>query len=153
MDLLVDQVDPMIASFRTDLATRTHGGDLEGQVARFSLLFNLCLWFHDSVYDPKSKDNELRSRDFFAEFAEAVALDDEDRNLVSWVIMDTIKHRPEHGPADLPLYKDLAHYFLDADLSILCAERAIYEDYSERIWREYSFVGREVYCSKRPAVL
>ena len=48
---------------------------------------------------------------------------------------------------------DLAAYFLDADLSILCADDQIYDDYAERIWREYEFVGRETYCAKRPAVL
>ena len=48
---------------------------------------------------------------------------------------------------------DLAAYFLDADLSILCEDEPIYDQYAERIWLEYAFVGRETYCAKRPAVL
>ena len=48
----------------------------------------------------------------------------------------------EHGPADDTQYVDLCGYFLDADLSILCADDQIYDDYAARIYREYEFVGR-----------
>ncbi len=120
---------------------------------RFSLLFNLCLWFHDAVYDPRQSDNEVKSKDLFNEFALAVGLPSHDAGIVEAVILDTIKHKIEHGPMDDQMYIDVCQYFLDADLGILCADQAVYESYAERIWLEYSFVGRETYCEKRPLVL
>ena len=51
------------------------------------------------------------------------------------------------------MYIDVCQYFLDADLGILCADEPVYDEYAERIWQEYSFVGRQTYCEKRPAVL
>ena len=89
----------------------------------------------------------------FLEFAELVHLSQADREIVSWVILDTIRHKRENGPEDNQLYLDLCAYFLDSDLSILCADQATYDEYANRIWLEYEFVGRQVYCSKRPEVL
>ena len=154
MELLVDEVDRTLEAYRVELLERQQIDDLDEQIARFSLLFNLCLWFHDAIYDPKKADNEVKSNELFQEFANAVELSEHDQNLVSWVILDTIKHKMTNGPAlEDPLYKDLSSYFLDADLSILCASDAVYDDYAERIFLEYEFVGRQTYCEKRPAVL
>ena len=86
------------------------------------MLFNLCLWFHDSVYDPESSQNEIQSNELFLEFAQTVNLSNEDKDLVSWVILDTISHKRVNGPATNAEYLDLSAYFLDADLSILCAD-------------------------------
>ena len=74
---------------------------------RFILLFNLCLWFHDAIYDPRASDNEARSNDLFLEFARDVSLPEEDTRRVTWVILDTIGHKMQHGDVSDRLYADL----------------------------------------------
>ena len=141
MELLCDRVEGTLAAYCNELVTRSED-NIDDQIARFSLLFNLCLWFHDCIYDPRSQDNELQSVVVFEEFAEAVDLNGDDRMLVTQVIKDTISHKRTSGLDDNQVYLDLSAYFLDADLSILCADDSTYDDYAERIWREYEFVGR-----------
>ena len=58
----------------------------------------------------------------FHEFAQAVQLTNEDKERVTNVILDTISHKRENGSTTDQVYMDLAAYFLDADLSILCED-------------------------------
>ena len=54
MQLLCEDVERTVESYKEELNQREllEGADLETKVANFSLMYNLCLWFHDAVYDP-----------------------------------------------------------------------------------------------------
>lgn len=145
MQLLSQQVERTVADYEHELSLRGSPCDSDS-ASRFQLLFSLCLWFHDAIYEPRATDNEVLSKDLFVEFAAEAELDESDRDLVSWVILDTIGHKRENGPLGDQFYADLSGYFLDADLGVLCSEPALYDEYAEKIWEEYSFVGRQTYC-------
>lgn len=102
----------------------------------------LAIIFHDIIYDPKSKCNEVESAELFS-----VLLQDYlDINLMGKVnsyIMETINHNPINSTD-----QDL-QYFIDFDMSILGSERKDYELYTMKIRKEYSHVDDETFRSGR----
>ena len=50
----------------------------------------LAIWVHDIVYDPKSKENEVKSAEIFAKYWGEK--DDEIKSNVEEIILATIKH-------------------------------------------------------------
>jgi len=140
------------------------------------------LWaafFHDSVYDPKSSQNEKESASLFDEFCEQVlgvnltfSIDDDTTvlplssttttskntaesiaRLVIQLILATEGHQlvseESMNSTDLETQK----LFLDLDMAVLGKERDAYLAYAALIRREYEFVDRTVYCKKRAEVL
>lgn len=104
----------------------------------------LAIWFHDVVYDAKRKDNEEQS----AEFAEAAMRDlnvsATIRGRVRRLILATKGHQGRGAEVDI---------VLDADLSILAANRADYDAYARAIRLEYAFVEEAAYREGRSRVL
>jgi predicted metal-dependent HD superfamily phosphohydrolase len=106
----------------------------------------LAAWFHDAIYDSRSKDNEERS----AELAETVLggfrlpapLIADVRRL----ILLTKTHSSDADDSD-------GHVLLDADLAILGADERRYDEYAASIRREYAWVGEEAYREGRGRVL
>lgn len=101
---------------------------------------------HDVIYDPRAKDNEERSAEYAHEVLASLGIDLMTRDEVARLILLTKKHETTDEDRD-------GQVLLDADLSILGASEAEYDDYAAAIRREYSWVNDEDYCSGRRAVL
>ncbi|NIE94978.1 metal-dependent hydrolase [Acinetobacter sp. Tr-809] len=104
----------------------------------------LALWFHDAVYDPQAKDNELKSAELFEQYlAQDLSIDIVEK-IKQWVIA-TQKHEVTD---ELDL-----QFLLDIDLAILAASPERFEEYEQQIQQEYAWVDPDVYSIKRKQVL
>jgi len=106
----------------------------------------LSIWFHDSIYDPKSKENEINSADFTAYELQKLNYSEIDLKKICELILCTIDHRPMK---DTVLFK----LFLDLDLAIFGKEEDEYYKYSKNIRLEYNFVPDQIYYEKRKNLL
>lgn len=105
----------------------------------------LAIFFHDWIYDPTTKDNELRSIECFnAEMNLSPSI----AAKVSSCIRCTIQHRmpPEHESFDLAL-------FLDFDMEVLSRNEAEYALYARQIRQEFGHLSEKDYCAGRIKVL
>jgi len=126
-------------------------------------IVNLAVFFHDIIYDPTSTTNEEDSAELF----KTLFIDDgdikevepllerrrsQDRediiNQVYHYIIMTKQHNVSNSEEDSDL-----QYFIDADMSILGQDRAIYSNYASAIRQEYCHVPHELYCEKRAGFL
>ena len=105
----------------------------------------LAVWLHDIIYDPHRSDNEAESARYAAARLDPL-LPSELVARVSELILATKGHICPPGDGDCAL-------LLDADLAILGAETAVYNQYAQAIRREYMHVPDEVYRVARAEVL
>ena len=105
----------------------------------------LALWFHDAVYDPRAKDNELKSADWASDFLERAGASEGSRARIRGHIIAT-----EHDAA--PSGPDSA-LVVDIDLAILGSPPEAYQAFEANIRREYRWVPRPLYRRKRREVL
>ncbi|MEM6805837.1 MAG: hypothetical protein AAF696_30850, partial [Bacteroidota bacterium] len=112
-----------------------------------SVELQLAIWYHDVIYDPKSKENELKSAELCKKVLQEISsLNQERIEKVYLLIMSTQGHSPRiKGEENLLM--------LDLDLSILGAEKERYELYSKQIREEYYFYSEEDYRKGRCQVL
>lgn len=104
----------------------------------------LALWFHDAVYDPQAKDNELKSAELFEKYmAQDLSVEIVEK-IKRWIIA-TQKHESTN---ELDL-----QFLLDIDLAILAASPERFEEYEQQIQQEYAWVDPDVYSIKRKEVL
>jgi predicted metal-dependent HD superfamily phosphohydrolase len=106
----------------------------------------LAVWLHDVVYESRADDNEERSADYVRALPAALAVPVAVREEAARLILLTKTHIAE--PHDRT-----GQVLLDADLSILAAEPAIYSCYATAIRREYAWVAEADYRAGRMAVL
>jgi predicted metal-dependent HD superfamily phosphohydrolase len=106
----------------------------------------LAAWYHDVIYDSKAKDNEEKSAACAVETLRRLAIEEDRIRRVEELILMTKTHE---APAD---DRDAA-VLLDADLAILGAAPAAYDEYGGAIRREYTWVPEESYRAGRNAVL
>ena len=105
----------------------------------------IALWFHDAIYDTRSKDNEERSAQWAQTAAmEAGATDSTASRLAALVMMTKHDARPADHDARL---------LVDVDLAILGADRVRFDQYEEQVRREYSWVPGILYRRERRRVL
>ncbi|KHF78068.1 hypothetical protein PJ15_1125 [Acinetobacter sp. neg1] len=104
----------------------------------------LALWFHDTVYDPQAKDNELKSADLFEQYVAHDLSADDVQKIKRWIVA-TQKHE---STDELDL-----QFLLDIDLAILAASPARFAEYEQQIQKEYAWVDSEIYSLKRKEVL
>lgn len=115
------------------------------------LAVELAIFFHDWIYDPASKTNELDSIAEFERFAGQVLIDGAVRRRVVSMIEATIKHQmPEKTSAEDSSDMEL---FLDFDLKVLGLDWNEYELYAKQIRKEYRCYDDAAYCSGRVKVL
>jgi len=104
----------------------------------------LALWFHDAIYEPQAKDNELRSAELFEQYMAQDLPVNIVHKIKGWILA-TQEHVPTN---DLDL-----QFLLDIDLAILSATPERFIQYEQQIQQEYSWVDPEVYLIKRKEVL
>lgn len=104
----------------------------------------LALWFHDAIYDPKAKNNELKSAELFEQYMAQYLPVNTVQKIKRWILA-TQKHA-------LTNETDL-QFLLDIDLSILAATPERFIQYEQQIQKEYAWVDPEVYLIKRKEVL
>ncbi|MEJ5149118.1 HD domain-containing protein [Comamonas sp. MYb396] len=108
----------------------------------------LALCFHDAIYDPQAKDNELRSAQWAQAVLQSAGAEPDAVLRVDALIMSTCHFLP--AQAQLP--EDSA-WMLDIDLSILGAPAARFAQYQAQIQAEYAWVPAADYALRRQAVL
>lgn len=104
----------------------------------------LALWFHDAVYDPQAKDNELKSAELFEQYLAQDLSIDIVQKIKQWIVA-TQKHE---ATDELDL-----QFLLDIDLAILAASPERFEEYEQQIKQEYAWVDPDIYLVKRKQVL
>lgn len=116
--------------------------------SRVSLpVVKMALFYHDVIYDVRSKTNEEDSaRRFEAFFADKSNGKNNSIFLakVAHLIRITAGHRIDDAH-----YNEAAPLMIDTDLHILGAETPRYIRYACDIWKEYSSVGRDAYLEGR----
>ncbi|KIM41146.1 hypothetical protein M413DRAFT_445859 [Hebeloma cylindrosporum] len=119
-------------------------------VVKDETALTLAIFFHDWIYDPKSKDNEMESVKCFKAFASEIGLSEAIYSRVAGYIERTITHSlptdVERSDSDLCL-------FLDFDLEVLSRSETAYERYAEEIRAEYGHFEEADYCAGRSRVL
>lgn len=105
-----------------------------------------AVWFHDAIYDTTHNDNEALSADLARRALQELAFSQPTIDLVTRMILATVRHEPADLPHDGLL-------FLDADLSILGAPRERYAEYAGQIREEYGWVPEPQFRSGRRAIL
>lgn len=106
----------------------------------------LSAWFHDYIYNPQAKDNEVKSAVYAEKILNILNISPNTIQLVKQIILSTEKHQPLTINIDNLI-------FLDADLSILGTSPDKYLKYTQAIRREYSYVSDRDYQQARKQVL
>jgi predicted metal-dependent HD superfamily phosphohydrolase len=121
----------------------------EGVVgAREATLARVAACFHDAVYDPAAVGgaNEADSAALAVRALRSLGLAPEDIDRVRRLVLDTEQH-------DAPVTEGLAAAFHDADLWILAAPSARFDEYCAQVREEYAAVPDGAYAAGRTAVL
>ena len=109
-------------------------------------LVALAGWLHDIVYVPGADDNEVQSANLAASLLQPLALDPAQLAELRRLILLTASHRAAPGDGN-------GHVLLDADLAILGAVAARYDEYAAAIRREYAHLTPEQFRRGRAQLL
>ncbi len=112
---------------------------------RFNHQLHLAFWYHDLVYQPLKKNNELKSAEAAAYFLKKQSASPELVTQVNDLIMATL-HNSE------PKNKEEA-FMMDIDISILGSDSETYATYTQNIRKEYKMVPWILYKKKRIEIL
>jgi predicted metal-dependent HD superfamily phosphohydrolase len=115
-----------------------------GQTQQAALV-ELALWFHDAIYDVRSKRNEEASADWAYQVLRGAGVSEEAAGRVHALVLVT---RHDGVPQDAD-----ACLLVDIDLSILGAERARFDQYERQIRAEYAHVPGLLFRFKRRQIL
>jgi predicted metal-dependent HD superfamily phosphohydrolase len=96
--------------------------------------------YHDAIYDPRAKDNEERSAELFLKDNELLGFSPDQADWIASLILGT-KHT------------GMKSLITDIDLSILGADRPVYDNYVREVRGEYSFVSERDWRAGRTDVL
>lgn len=107
---------------------------------------DLALLFHDAIYDPLAHDNEEKSAELLREEGRRAGIDDEVLERAAELVLAT-----KHG-AVVASSPD-ACVVVDADLSILGADRETFDAYEIAVRREYAMVPADAFRAGRAKVL
>ena len=108
--------------------------------------FAMALCYHDAIYDPLRRDNELRSAELA--YADLTAYwNDRQTQRVRDLILATRHHRAApKTPYDIRL-------LIDLDLSVLARPELDYDEYTKAIRAEYRWIPDFIYRNGRRRVL
>lgn len=119
--------------------------DFKGNFSDYDCV-RLAIWFHDAIYEPREKGNEIGSAKLAVESLSRLGLMENKIQKVERMILATERHDAAALDFDGKL-------FLDLDLSILGAGEEAYKKYSAAIRCEYSHVPEFLYFEARRKVL
>ncbi|MDQ3800601.1 MAG: hypothetical protein M3384_14225 [Acidobacteriota bacterium] len=119
--------------------------DLSENISDYDCV-RLTIWFHDAIYDPQRKDNEIESAELAVERLSRLGLPKDKVQKVERMILATERHVAKGLDDDGKL-------FLDLDLSILGADERNYREYSRAVRLEYSHVPEALYRESRKKIL
>ena len=103
------------------------------------------LWFHDAIYDTRRHDNEEQSAVWARDAARDLGAGAEPAQRIHDLVMAT-RHAAEPHGID-------AQVLVDADLSILGAHPARFQEYEAQVRREYAWVPDETFRTGRARIL
>lgn len=106
---------------------------------------SFSVFYHDIVYDASSKSNEEKSASWAEERLGKLGLE---KDMVSDITAQIIATKLHQKSDDMD-----TNYLLDADLSILGKEEAVYLEYTKKIRKEYSIYPDFLYKPGRKKVL
>lgn len=112
---------------------------------RLSVIY-FSAWFHDYIYDPKAKDNEISSAVYAQATLNKLNIAPVIIQSVKQIILSTQDHQPLINSIDNLI-------FLDVDLAILGTSPNKYLKYAQAIRQEYSWLGDHEYQQGRKQVL
>jgi predicted metal-dependent HD superfamily phosphohydrolase len=109
-------------------------------------LIQLAAWFHDVIYDPKSKNNEEKSVEYAEAALNSLKIPKTKIETVTKLILSTKTHQAL--PTDID-----SQILVDADLAILGSSESEYQVYAQAIRQEYSWIPDPDYRVGRKQVL
>ncbi|XOB90885.1 hypothetical protein ACMC9M_11080 [Pseudomonadota bacterium 24LQ007] len=130
----VDHIDAMLTHF-----------DGVKEIAEKPEELELAIWFHDAVYKPLSKTNELDSANWAQAFLTAHSYGKADIERVHNLIMATMHNGNVKTPDE--------HLIVDIDLAILGAPPEVYDQFERNVRKEYRLVPGFIYRKKRKELL
>lgn len=104
-----------------------------------------AIWFHDTIYNTQTKDNEEASATLAEAALHEMGINDELTQTVASLILLT-KH--DRAPANID-----GQIMLDVDLAILGQSAIVFDRYESAVRSEYSWVSDSVFWSKRAEFL
>ncbi|MDF1695163.1 MAG: hypothetical protein P1U56_05000 [Saprospiraceae bacterium] len=108
-------------------------------------IIELAIWFHDLIYNPYKKDNEIKSGEAAIQFLKKQNADTFTMDLTYELILSTLHiEYPKNGSEAL---------LMDIDISILGRSDNEYEAYTKKIRKEYKWVPFFLYRQKRKEIL
>ncbi|WP_298509587.1 hypothetical protein [uncultured Kordia sp.] len=108
---------------------------------------NLAIWYHDIIYNATKSNNELKSAEFAQKRLKKLQIDPKKIENCANLIISTKKHEI------LNTQNEDNAYLLDWDLAILGASWKWYEDYTQKIRKEYAMFPDFMYKKGRKKVL
>lgn len=108
----------------------------------------LAVWFHDAVYDPRARDNEMRSGELAVDLLGPLGLPARVIDRVVQLVWVTALRPTAPPPGDQD-----ASLLVDADLAVLGSAPERYRRYAADIRREYGFLSDAEYRRRRVKVL
>ena len=105
----------------------------------------LALWYHDAIYDTKTKNSEERSATLAVEVARNASLPDNLGQSVANLITAT-KHTSAPTDPDVQL-------LVDIDLSILGQSEEKFDEYELQVRKEYEWVPKDAFVVGRSTIL
>lgn len=117
----------------------------------FPRLVALAIFYHDVIYQVKSKTNESDSADYARkQLRQTDLLPDEIDLIADWIL--ATKNHQNNQKFGSREHHDL-NYLLDMDLAILAQDTARFCEYEQQIRAEYQWVNFLIYRIKRRQVL
>jgi predicted metal-dependent HD superfamily phosphohydrolase len=119
--------------------------DKTHDLARYPHEIKLALWFHDAIYKPYSKENELKSANWAVDFLKQNGMDEKTIARVYQLVLVTL-HGTKIKTGDEKL-------IVDIDLTILGSLPKAYNQFEMNVRKEYRFVPFFIYRKKRKEIL
>lgn len=115
-----------------------------GRAAPLDAVQTMAVWFHDAVYDPRSRSNEADSAALAVRALTAAGWVAADVERVRRIVLDTAAHRPTVPGSDV---------VLDLDLMSLAAPWPVFCRNGENIRAEYAHVPEAEFHTGRRTFL